>query len=75
VNAQQPGRVIFGAARTTTGSGASIGLTTTLVKLTFRMIGPGTSTIRFDNEALLGNQNPPQSMPGIVFHGGTLVVN
>jgi hypothetical protein len=75
VNAQQAGRVVVGVSRTTLGTGASAGVATPLINLQFRLNEPGTSQVAFERAALLNTMDPPQSIGGIAFSGGTLAAN
>jgi len=74
VNAQQSGRVIVGAARTT-GVGIDAGVSTALIQLRLRVTAAGVSQIRFENADLLNSNNPPTEIVGIAFTGGTLTAN
>ncbi|HXV75659.1 MAG TPA: cohesin domain-containing protein [Candidatus Polarisedimenticolaceae bacterium] len=75
INSQQAGRLVVGVARTTPSGGANAGISTGLVKLLFRVTQAGASQVRFERAGLLNSADPPQSIGGIVFAGGTLTAN
>ncbi len=73
--AEQPGRVVIGVSLSGSGPGIDVGAPLSLVRLTFRALGPGSSHLAFENMALLDAQAVPQEIPGIAWHGGTLSAN
>jgi hypothetical protein len=72
----QPGLLVVGASR---NGGATGGVDVTgtkpLIHLTFRARRAASSVLSFESAALFDAQSPPQTIPGISWHGGTLVAN
>jgi hypothetical protein len=75
VNATASGRLVVGASRTGSGTGANASGTVTLIHLTFRMDGAGSSSLDFQNTSVEDDSNPPQPIPGMSAGGGTLIAN
>jgi hypothetical protein len=76
LTATQPGVVTVGATRTGGGSGGvDVGTTQTLIYLVFQVKEPGSSALGFQRASLLDAQDPPQSIPGLSWFGGTLTAN
>jgi hypothetical protein len=76
VNSTQPGQIVVGASRNGGGGGgADVVGTGTLIYLQFRVRVAGSATLAFRSATLLDAQSPPQSVPGLTWHGGTLVGN
>jgi len=69
------GRVVVGASRSGSSSGATATGSQALITLTFRVIEAGTSTLGFQSATLLDSQSPPQPIPGTTWAGATLVAN
>ena len=72
INASTPGRVVVGVARTSGGVGVTVPDAEVLIHLTLRVTDAGSSSVSFQNPALLNSQNPPQPKTGVTFFGGTL---
>jgi hypothetical protein len=76
LTATQPGLVTIGATRTGGGSGGvDVGATQTLINLVFQVTEPGSSSVALQRASLLDAQDPPQPIPRLSWHGGTLTGN
>jgi len=77
VATSSPGRLVVAVQRQgTSASGANAQGTVSLVRLTFRLLGTGTSGIDFmSSPALYDAQATPQPLPGIDWYGGTFAAN
>ena len=76
LTATQPGTITVGATRTGGGSGGvDVGSSQTLIHLVFRVTEVGSSTLAFEQAALLDAQDLPQQIPGLSWYGGTLTGN
>jgi len=71
----QPGRLVVGLAQIGVGPGVDVTGTSTLVRLTFRAIGPGVSRLDLDpTRAALGDPDR-QDIPGIQWFGGLIAAD
>jgi len=76
LSAAQPGLVTVAASRAEgTSGGVDVGASQTLIHLVFRVTEVGASTVAFERATLLDAQHPPQPIPGLSWHGGTLTGN
>jgi hypothetical protein len=69
------GRVIITMAETSAGTGSDANGTELLLMLTFRAVKQGVSPLTFDNSRSV-LRNPDQNdIPGVSWHGGTVIVD
>ena len=68
------GRLVISVSRQGSVPGANVAGTQPLVRLVFRATQAGSGTVRFENTALVDEQNPPQDLPGISWAGGAVTV-
>jgi hypothetical protein len=73
--APQDSRVVVGASILGGVDGVDVTGSATLIQLTFSAIQAGSSSLDFDNMALLDSQSTPQEIPGVTWAGGTVVAN
>jgi hypothetical protein len=73
VDAPQPGAVVVGASRTGNVPGVKAG-GKTLIRLTFRVLQPGSARLSFRFASITDNRIPPEEIPGLSWFGGSLVV-
>lgn len=75
VISEQPGRLVIGISLSGAGPGVDVGVSLTLLRLTFRALEEGGSHVDFENMALLDSSATPQEIPGLTWHGGDLLAN
>jgi len=73
VSESAPGRLVVSASILQPGAaGVDVSGTKPLVRLTFRAVEAGSSTMTFDNEDLLDDHPPgPSPIAGLTWYGGT----
>jgi len=75
VDPNVPGHLLIGVAQLGSGPGVDVTGTKTLIRLTFRAIGPGPSQLDFDPTATALLDPDLQDIPGIEWSGGWIVTN
>lgn len=73
VIAIQPGHLLVIASLSGAVSGVDVTTAATLVRLRFVGIAAGTTTLEFQGAQLLDDQDTPEEIAGLSWHGGTLV--
>jgi hypothetical protein len=75
VSNSAPGRLVVGASRAGSATGATASGDQVVIELTFRVLQPGSSTVGYGNGSLLDAHSPPQVIGGVTWHAATLLGN
>jgi len=72
---ESTGRLIIGMAKIFAGSGEDAFGTESLLRLTFRAVKSGPSSLDFDSSTCALVDPDLNDIPGITWHGGTIIIN
>ena len=72
---ESPGRLVFGLAKIFADTGEDAFGTETLLRFTFRAVQAGASPLGFDSDSSALLDPDLIDIPGITWHGGTIVIN
>jgi hypothetical protein len=70
-----PGRLVIGVAQTGAGPGVDVTGTATVIRLTFRAVGPGPSRLDFESSRTALGDPDLQDIPGLTWYGGQIVTD